>query len=178
MHSSKNPKQRRGGRRGQRPQEPQEFDQKLVEIRRVTRVMAGGKRMRFRALIVLGDRKGRVAYGIGKGPDVTLAVQKAVTKAKARMVHVPMVNDTIPHDTIAEFGGARVLLKPAPRGTGVKAGGPVRSVLDLAGVQNVVAKMLGSKSKMNNVKAVIDELGALKTASAVGKSDTSKKKKK
>lgn len=163
MVSNANNQKQRRPRRSQAPREKEEFEQKLIEIRRVTRVMAGGKRMRFRACVVIGDRKGRVSYGIGKGPDVTIAIQKAITRAKKRVIHVPIVNDTIPHDVFHKFSAAKILIKPAPRGTGVKAGGAVRIVLDYAGVQNVVAKILGTNNKMNNVKATYDALKSMKT---------------
>ncbi len=158
-----NQRRRRSSGRGRRnDRQDREFDQKLIEIARVTRVMAGGKRMSFRACIVIGDKKGRVAMGMRKGADVSIAINKAVTAAKKQMINVTIVNDTIPHQIEQKFGGARVLLKPAPKGTGIIAGGPVRAVLELAGIKNVVSKMLGSKSKANNVKATIAALERLK----------------
>ncbi len=165
--SSQTPRGRgqgRGGRRG-RPQrrEQQEFDQKLVEVARVTRVMAGGKRMRFRACVVIGDRNGRVGMGVKKGADVSAAVEKAVTAAKKNMVRVPLVEGTIPHPITMKEGGAVVLLKPAPQGQGVIAGGPVRMVMELAGVKNISSKMMGSNNKIANVRATIKALSSLKT---------------
>lgn len=142
--------------------EDKEFEQAIIDIARVTRVMAGGKRMRFRACIVLGDRNGKVGMAVAKGADVTLAVNKAVNKAKKSMVSVPVVNETIPHQVFVKSGAAKVLIKPAPKGTGIIAGGAVRTVLDLAGVSNVVAKILGSKNKINNVRATIKALNSLK----------------
>ncbi|MFZ6035771.1 MAG: 30S ribosomal protein S5 [Patescibacteria group bacterium] len=139
-----------------------EFDQKMIEVARVTRVMAGGKRMSFRACVVIGDHKGRVGMGLRKGADVSIAVNKAVAAAKKQLVRVKIINDTIPHRVEQKFGGARVMLKPAPKGTGIIAGGPVRAVLELAGVKNVVSKMLGSKSKANNVCATLIALENLK----------------
>jgi len=139
-----------------------EFDQKLIDIARVTRVMAGGKRMSFRACVVIGDRKGRVANGLRKGADVSIAINKAVRAAKKNIIKVNMVNDTIPGEIREKFGAAKVLLKPAPKGTGVIAGGAVRTVLELAGVKNVVSKMLGSHNKINNVQATIKALEKLK----------------
>ncbi|MFH1111553.1 MAG: 30S ribosomal protein S5 [Patescibacteria group bacterium] len=147
---------RRGNRDGRRRQD--ELEQKVIEISRVTRVMAGGKRMRFRALVVVGDHKGKIGLGLAKGADVALAVAKATSKAQKDMVVVPIVKQTIPHQIKAKFGGALVLLKPAPLGTGVIAGGPVRVVLGVAGIPNVVAKMLGSANKINNAKAVFRAL--------------------
>lgn len=148
------------GKRAER--EKSEFDQKLIDVARVTRVMAGGKRMSFRACIVIGDRKGKVAMGVRKGTDVSVAINKAVAAAKKDWLKVTIVNDTIPHRVLQKFGAARVLLKPAPKGTGVIAGGPVRAVLELAGIKNVVSKMLGSNNKANNVKATILALEKLR----------------
>jgi small subunit ribosomal protein S5 len=142
--------------------EEREYDQVIIDIARVTRVMAGGKRMRFRACLVIGDKKGKVGSAVAKGADVTLAVNKALAKAKKNIVNVPIINETIPHRVKVKFGAAKILLKPAPKGTGVIAGGAVRTVLDLAGVSNVVAKILGSKNKINNVKATITALEKLK----------------
>lgn len=139
-------------------QGPREFEQKVVEIKRVTRVVAGGKRMRFRALVVIGDKKGKVGIGIRKGADVTEAVQKAVNAAKKSMVHVNLVNDTIPHEAKVKFKSSVIFLKPARPGTGVIAGGSVRQVLDLVGVKNVLSKMLGSSNKINNVMATYQAL--------------------
>ena len=154
---------RRGPRPG-RPGEDKEFDQRILELSRVTRVTKGGKRMRFRACVIIGDRKGRVGYGVAKGLDVQSAVQKAATQAKKRLLVIPLQNETIPHAVERKFAAAVVLVKPAPKGTGVKAGGAVRVVLELAGVPNVVAKILGSSNKINNTKATIAALSALKPA--------------
>src|SRR3989338_5583743 len=150
------------GPRSDGPRDVKEFDQVIIEIARVTRVMAGGKRMRFRACVVIGDRKGKVGSAIGKGADVTLAVNKAVTRAKKNMITVPTINETIPHRVDIKEGAAKIMIKPAPIGTGIIAGGAVRVVLDLAGVSNVVAKILGSSNKINNVNATIRALKQLK----------------
>ncbi|MFH1225877.1 MAG: 30S ribosomal protein S5 [bacterium] len=133
-----------------------EFEQQIVDIARVTRVMAGGKRMRFRACVVIGDKKGLVGYGLAKGADVTMAITKAVNIAKKQMIRVPL-NDagTIPHAIYEKFGSAKIFLKPAPQGTGIIAGGAMRLVLEVAGVTNVVGKILGSSNKVNNVKATL-----------------------
>lgn len=138
------------------------FEQCVIDIARVTRVMAGGKRMRFRACMVVGDKKGKVAIGIAKGADVTEAINKAIAKAKKSFIKVPIFHSTIPHRIQVKLGAAKILFKPAPIGTGIKAGGVVRTVLSLAGVDNVVAKILGSKSKINNAQAAIKALGSLK----------------
>jgi len=124
--------------------------------------MAGGKRMSFRACVVIGDRKGKVGMGLRKGADVAIAINKAITAAKKQMIDVHTINDTIPERVVVKFKAAQVLLKPASKGTGVIAGGAVRSVLELAGVKNVVSKMLGSKNKINNVLATLKGLEALR----------------
>jgi len=131
--------------------------------------MAGGKRMRFRACVVIGDGHGKVGQGVAKGADVQMAIGKAVTLAKKNLVTVHLYKGTIPHIVRAKFGAAYVMLKPAPTGTGVIAGGPVRAVLEIAGIANVVAKMLGCKNKINNVKATIDALSALREVKEVKK---------
>jgi small subunit ribosomal protein S5 len=140
-----------------------EFEQKTVEIKRVTRVVAGGKRMRFRALVVIGDKKGKVGIGLRKGADVSEAVNKAVNAAKKTMVAVRLVNDTIPHEIKFKYKSSVVFLKPAMPGTGVIAGGAIRSVLDLVGVKNVLSKMLGSSNKVNNVMATYLALTKMRT---------------
>ncbi|HEU0051134.1 MAG TPA: 30S ribosomal protein S5 [Patescibacteria group bacterium] len=158
---------RGGGPRGQRRRDDRggdvpaeaDYEEKNVEVARVTRVTKGGKRMRFRALTVIGNRKGRVGFGLAKGVDVAAATAKATTQARKSLLSVPLVYETIPHPVEAKFRAASVLLKPAPTGTGIKAGGAVRIVLALAGIPNVSAKILGSSNKINNVKATF---GALK----------------
>lgn len=152
---------RRGGRGGA-PREPREFEQKILELARVTRVTKGGKRMRFRASLIIGDRRGRVGFGVAKGGDVSMAIEKAFRQAKKNMVKVPLVNETIPHEVSRKFAAAAVLLKPAPQGTGLKSGGPTRVVLELAGVPNAVSKIMGSKNKINNAKATFMALRALR----------------
>lgn len=148
-----------------------EYQQAIIDIARVTRVMAGGKRMRFRACLVIGDKKGKVGMGVAKGADVTLAVNKAFTKAKKNLITVPTVNETIPHRVDAKFGAAKIMLKPAPKGTGIRAGGAARTILDLAGVSNVVAKVLGSNNKINNVSATLKALSLLKKIAPKVKSE-------
>lgn len=155
-------KGRGGSRQGFKKEKP-EFDQQIVDLSRVTRVTKGGKQLSFRAVVLIGDRKGRVGYGIEKGKDVQLAVGKAANQEKKNLITVPTIKDTIPHKVMAKYGAAVVMLKPAPRGSGVIAGGAIRSVLEMAGVQNVSAKMLGkSNSKMNNIKATFDALQSFK----------------
>lgn len=148
------------GPRRERPQD--EYEQKILDLARVTRVTAGGKRMRFRACVAIGDRKGKVAIGLAKGADVSAAIAKATTKAKQAFVRVPIARETIPHDITMKFKAAKVLLKPAPKGTGIIAGGVVRLILDLAGVPNVSAKILGSPNKVSNAKATMAALSALR----------------
>ncbi len=140
-----------------------EFEQKVVEIKRVTRVVAGGKRMRFRALVVIGDKKGRVGIGIRKGTDVSEAVNKSVNAAKKTMITVKILNDTIPHEIKFKFKSAVVFLKPARPGTGIIAGGAIRQVLDLVGVKNVLSKMIGSANKANNVMATYLALSKMRS---------------
>lgn len=157
-------KSRGGGGRG-RPrmeEKDKEFEQRIMELARVTRVTKGGKRMRFRACVIVGDRKGRVGFGLAKGTDVQQSVAKAASQAKKRLIVVPLANGTIPHPVQQKFAAAIVLLKPAPKGTGVKAGGAARVVLELAGVPNVVAKALGSANKINNTKATMLALKQLR----------------
>jgi len=156
----------RGGRPGEVPVES-DYEEKNLEVARVTRVTKGGKRMRFRVLTVIGNRKGRVGFGLAKGIDVALATSKATTQARKALITVPLVNETIPHRVEAKFAAARILLKPAPKGTGIKAGGAVRVVLELAGVPNVVSKILGSSNKSNNVKATFLALKKLKVPATV-----------
>ncbi len=160
--------------RGPKIQEPKEFEQSIIDLARVTRVMAGGKRMRFRACVAIGDGKGKVGIGIAKGADVTLAINKAVNRAKKKMIVVPIVNETIPHEIREKFKAARIMLKPAPSGTGVKAGGTMRVLLELAGVPNVVGKMMGTGNKVTNVKATMNAFERLKKSSEM-KSDLIKK---
>ncbi|MBI4433222.1 30S ribosomal protein S5 [Candidatus Uhrbacteria bacterium] len=157
--SGKRPSRRREDRE---PREPQEFEQKILDLARVTRVTAGGKRMRFRACVAIGDRKGRVAVGLAKGADVSSAIAKATTQAKKVLVTVPMRHETIPFDVGVKFKASKVLLKPAPKGTGIIAGGVVRLILDLSGIPNVVAKMLGSSNRVTNAKATMCAIRALR----------------
>lgn len=152
----------RGDRRSNDRQPQDEFDQKILDIARVTRVMAGGKRMRFRACVAIGDRKGRVAIGLAKGLDVSIAVNKAVNQAKKNLITVPMIDKTIPHEIKQKSDSAIVLLKPAKQGRGIIAGSVVRVILELAGIHNVTSKMLGSHNKINNAKCVIKALRSLK----------------
>jgi len=151
---------KRGDRRDDRPKD--DMEQRILEVARVTRVMAGGKRMNFRACVAIGDKKGNVGVGLGKGADVTMAVNKAVNRAKKTMVNVPMVNETIPHEINLKMGAARLMFKPAKKGRGVISGGVARIILELAGVKNVTSKALGSKNKINNARCTIEALRQLR----------------
>ena len=154
------------GRRGNKPREKPEFDQYVLDLARVTRVTKGGKHMSFRACIILGDRHGRVGFGLAKGKDVQLGVEKAVNQAKKHMITVPIVNGTIPHAIVYKFKAATVFLKPAPQGSGIIAGGAVRAMLELAGVPNVSSKILGkTKNKVTIVKATFNALQMFKHGS-------------
>lgn len=154
---------KRGPRGPRGPREKSEFDQKVLDIRRVTRVVAGGKRFRFRATVVLGDRRGRVGVGIDKGADTSESIEKAARAAKKSLITVPMKNNTIPYTVTGKFASAVVLLKPAAEGRGVVAGGPVRTVMNLAGIPNVTSKILGTTTnKLNNARAAIEALKKLK----------------
>ncbi len=139
-----------------------DFEQRILDLARVTRVMAGGKRMRFRACVIVGDKKGKVGIGMGKGIDVAIAMTKAGNVARKNIVEVPMVNETIPHEVFYKFGAGKVLLKPSRRGKGVIAGGVVRVILELAGIRNVTSKILGTNNKVTNAKCTIEALRSLK----------------
>lgn len=150
-----------GGPRGRRPEvapEEKQFDERVVHIDRVARVVKGGRRFRFRALVVVGDRKGRVGIGIAKGADVTAAVTKATEVAKKHFIPVPVKDGTVAHESEAKVGGARILIKPAAPGTGLIAGGVVRVILEVAGVSNALSKSLGSTNKANTAYATIEAL--------------------
>ncbi|MBP9686720.1 MAG: 30S ribosomal protein S5 [Candidatus Doudnabacteria bacterium] len=154
---------RKPGSGGDKERQQSEFDQKVVEVSRVTRVVAGGKRMRFRALVVIGDRKGRVGMGLRKGRDVAESVNKAVNQAKKNLVLLPLVNGTIPHEMGIKYKSSKLILRPAKPGTGVIAGGAVRQVAEMAGIKNMMSKMLGSSNKVNNIKAVFSAFRRMKS---------------
>ncbi len=146
----------------QRSGERSEFEQKLVDLSRVTRVTKGGKQLSFRACVVLGDKKSQVAYGVAKGRDVQIAISKAVVQAKKRLFKVKNIEGTLPHEIKIKFKAARVMLRPGKQGRGIIAGGVVRTVLELAGYKDVVAKIYASKNKINNVIATYKALQNLK----------------
>jgi len=141
---------------------PQLID-KIVEIRRVAKVVKGGRRFKFSALAIVGDGEGMVGYGLGKAHEVPDAIRKAIEKARKNMFKVPLKGSTIPHEVMAEFGAAKVFLKPASRGTGIKAGGAVRAIMEAAGVQDILTKCIGSRNPHNVIKAVINGLKEMKS---------------
>jgi small subunit ribosomal protein S5 len=141
---------------------PKEFEEKIVQVNRVSKKTKGGNKVGFSVLVVVGDKKGRVGVGLGGAPDVTSAVKKAVGYAKKHLFTVPMKGKTIPHQVMVKRGAAKVLIKPAPPGTGVIAGGAVRAVVEAAGIRDIVSKILGSKNQASNVYATLDALKLLK----------------
>ncbi|HHU28809.1 TPA: 30S ribosomal protein S5 [bacterium] len=156
--------QRRRPRRDNRNQ----FTERVVSIKRVSKTVKGGRRIRFTALVVIGDGRGRVGYGTGKANEVPDAIKKALENARNNLIRVPMVKgDTIPHEIMGRFGASKVFLKPAIQGKGVIAGGPVRAVLELAGIKNIYSKVYGSRTSINVVRATINGIENLKTATRV-----------
>ncbi len=158
-----NRKDRKG--RGDRKdfKEKSEFEERVVHISRNSKVVKGGRRFSFGALVVVGDRKGRVGYGLGKAAEVAEAIRKAGEVAKRNLCTVTMRGTTLPHDALGKYSGAQVLIRPASKGTGIIAGGPCRAVLELAGVRDVLAKSLGSNNHLNVTKATLEALGQLRT---------------
>ncbi|MBQ4342522.1 MAG: 30S ribosomal protein S5 [Erysipelotrichaceae bacterium] len=158
-------------RRPRRVEREKEFEERVVVINRVSKTVKGGRRMRFSALVVVGDKKGRVGFGTGKANEVPDAIKKALEDAKKNVFRVPLVNNgtTIPHEVTGVYGAGEVFLRPATEGTGVIAGGPVRAVLELAGITDVLSKCIGSRTPINAVRATITALKSLKTVNGVAK---------
>ncbi|MCF1842973.1 30S ribosomal protein S5 [Lactobacillus jensenii] len=152
---------RNDSRKDRRPKD--EIEDQLVAVNRITKVVKGGRRMRFAALVVVGDKKGHVGFGTGKAQEVPEAIRKAVEAGKKNIISVPTVGTTIPHEVIGHFGSGNILLKPAEAGSGVAAGGAVRIVMDMAGIADITSKSLGSNTPINVVRATIDGLKKLKT---------------
>jgi len=157
--------QRKSRRRKIETVEPveSEWKEQVVQIRRVTKVVKGGKKLSFRAIVIVGNKKGQVGMGVAKAAEVTIAIQKAVADGRKNLVSVPLFNTTIPHMITGRSGAGSVVLKPASKGTGVIAGGAVRAVLELAGVENILSKSLGSKSPLNAANATLNALKSLRT---------------
>lgn len=153
----------------QRMEQVSEFKEKLVAVNRVTKVVKGGRNFRFSALVVVGDEKGRVGVGMGKAAEISEAIRKGTEDAKKHLVNVPLLGTSIPHEAIGRFGTGKVVLLPAPEGTGVIAGGAARAVLELAGVKDIRTKSYGTNNKINMVKATIEGLKQLRSAEQVAK---------
>ena len=150
-----------------RVEEKDEFDKKLLEVRRVTKVVKGGRKMRFSALVVVGDKKGRVGMGTAKASEVPMAVEKATKAAKKNLVTVPVVNGTIPYEAIGKFSTTRIIMLHSKAGTGVIAGGAARSVFELAGYTDITSKIHGSTNKINTVRATLNALKNMRTAEQI-----------
>ncbi len=156
-------------RRPRRKREPKLYEERVVNINRVTKVVKGGRRFRFSALVVIGDRKGKVGFGTGKAQEVPDAIKKAIEDAKRNLIKVPMYGKTIPHIVTGRFGAGEIFLKPAVSGTGIIAGGPVRAVIELAGYEDILSKNLGSATPINIIRATFEGIGRLRTAEQVAR---------
>ena len=167
MSEKRDNRRRRDSRRGQ---PPVKWVEKVIEVNRVTKVIKGGKKLSFRVVVVIGNNLGKVGVGVAKADDVTKAVQKAINNGRKNLVVIPLTsNKTIPHLTIGRFGASNVIIRPAAPGSGVIAGGSSRIVLEAAGIQNILAKRLGSNNLLNNAQATIDALKNLRTLKQIAK---------
>ena len=167
-HQKGRPQGKRAPRRGDRRNQTPEFQETVVTVRRVSKTVKGGRNMRFTALVVVGNGKGTVGFGTGKAKEVPDAIKKALEAAKKNLYKVPMVKgDTFPHYVEGKFGACKVVMKPAPDGTGIVAGGPVRAVLELAGIKNIYSKVYGSRNSINMVRATVNGITNLKTTAKV-----------
>ena len=156
-------------RRGRKRREESIYEERVVNINRVTKVVKGGRRFRFSALVVVGDKNGKVGFGTGKAQEVPDAIKKAIEEAKRNFVKIPMYGTTIPHVIEGRHGAGHIFLKPAVEGTGVIAGGPVRAILEAAGIEDILSKSLGSSTPINMVRATMDGLTRLRTAEQVAR---------
>ena len=146
-----------------------ELEKKTVAINRITKVVKGGRKMRFSALVVIGDKKGKVGIGMGKGAEVSIAIEKANVDAKRNMIDISLKDTTIPHEVIGKFEKTKVIMMPAPKGTGIIAGGSVRSLVELVGIEDITTKLYGSNNPINCVKATLDGLKQLRTIEQIAK---------
>ena len=158
------PKPRERRQQGGRPQEKSEYDQKVLDVCRTARVVSGGRRFSFRVVVVIGNHNGKVGLGVGKGPDVSIAAEKATSRARKAIIVIPLTRRrSIPHEVSAKYASARVILKPAAEGRGMVAGGPIRAISNLAGIRNLTGKILGrTPNKLNNAQATLAALRTLR----------------
>lgn len=166
---TKKKRKKRSERGQERGKEASEWIEKVVQIRRVTKVVKGGKKLSFRAVVIVGNAKGQVGVGVGKALEVISAIQKSVADAKKNLITVPMIKSTIPHQVIGKAGSAKVMLKPAKEGTGIKAGGAARTVLELGGVGDILSKSLGARSPLNVARATVNGISQLRKFSDIAK---------
>ena len=173
---AKSTQDNRRRRNDRRSREPKEFGEHVLQIARVTRVVKGGRRMRFRATVIIGNRKGKVGLGMGKSSEVQGAIQKAVASAKGHMIKVPIVKNSIPHDIDLKFKAARIRLIPASEGTGIIAGGALRPIMELAGVKNILSKRYGTNNPVVNAQAAMMALASLRFPKGYKEEEVEKKK--
>jgi small subunit ribosomal protein S5 len=162
-NNSRESNRRPGPGEDRQQREQSEWEEKIIQVRRVTKVVKGGKKLSFRAVVAVGNGKGQVGIGVGKAAEVISAIQKGVVDARKSLVKVPLVGTTIPHQIVGKRGSSRIMLKPAAKGTGVIAGGAARAILELAGVGDVLSKSLGSRAPLNVARATVDGLQSLRT---------------